>query len=60
MLMTSWIPLCFPVVLDEATSALSEETEELMYIKMQALGITFMSICHRSALMKVKNLLTMS
>ncbi len=40
-------------VLDEVTSALSEESEEFFYTKMQDLGITFMSIGHRSTLKKV-------
>ena len=41
------------LVLDEVTSALSEESEELLYNKMQDLSITFMSIGHRSTLKKV-------
>lgn len=42
-------------VLDEATSALSEDTEDLFYTTLHQLGITVMSVGHRSTLKKVIN-----
>ena len=42
-------------VLDEATSALSEETEHCFYTTLHQLGVTIMSIGHRSTLKKVRN-----
>ena len=40
-------------VLDEATSALSEDTEDHFYTTVQRLGITVLSVGHRSSLKKV-------
>jgi len=47
----------YVLVLDEVTSALSEDSEEILYQKMMNFGITFMSIGHRSTLMKVRRFL---
>ena len=41
------------VVLDEATSSLSEEDESYFYSLLQEMGITFLSIGHRSTIKKV-------
>jgi ABC-type uncharacterized transport system fused permease/ATPase subunit len=41
-------------VLDEATSALSEETEHYFYTTLYQLGVTIMSVGHRSTLKKVR------
>lgn len=40
-------------VLDEATSALTEEAEEQMYTACKQLGMTLISLGHRSSLKKV-------
>ena len=40
-------------VLDEATSALSEGNEEDMYSAMREMGITAITVGHRSSLKKV-------
>ena len=46
-------PMC--AVLDESTSAMSEMNEEHMYTTMKHLGITYLSIGHRSTLQKVNS-----
>lgn len=43
---------CFPV-LDEATSALTEEAEAQLYRTCKQLGMTLVSLGHRSSLVKV-------
>ena len=54
-----WFAVCSflccatPPVLDEATSALSETNEQHMYSTLKMLGITYMSIGHRSSLKQV-------
>lgn len=45
--------VCSYAVLDEATSALSEETEHCFYTTLHQLGMTVMSVGHRSTLKKV-------
>jgi putative ATP-binding cassette transporter len=40
------------VILDEATSALDMENEERLYQELQKMGTTFISVGHRSSLMK--------
>lgn len=42
---------CFPV-LDEATSALTEEAEAQLYRTCKQLGMTLVSLGHRSSLVK--------
>jgi len=44
---------CTCIVLDEASSFLSEKLELEFYSKLQELGITFLSVGHRSSLNKV-------
>lgn len=39
-------------ILDEATSALDLKNEELLYLKLQQTSITFISVGHRSTLLK--------
>ena len=39
-------------ILDEATSALDVENEELLYQRLQATGMTFLSVGHRPSLVK--------
>ena len=41
------------LVLDEASCALSEANEHIFYTSLQQLGITVMSVGHRSSLRKV-------
>ena len=47
------IILHYHTVLDEATSSLSEEDELHFYSSLQQLGITVLSIGHRSTLQEV-------
>ena len=53
----SCILLILCAVLDEATSALSEETEHYFYTTLHQLGVTVMSVGHRSTLKKVRHCL---
>ncbi len=41
------------IVLDEATCALSEESEEHFYKSLKEMGITVLSVGHRTSLKKV-------
>lgn len=50
-----YMPLYSCAVLDEATSALSEETEHYLYTTLHQLGVTVMSVGHRSTLKKVRH-----
>jgi ABC-type uncharacterized transport system fused permease/ATPase subunit len=43
------------IVLDEATSALDDTTEAAMYGLLGALGVTYISVGHRSTLLKFHN-----
>ena len=45
--------ICFCAVLDEATSALTEEAEGQLYRTCKKLGMTLVSLGHRSSLEKV-------
>lgn len=49
-----YVPLYSCAVLDEATSALSEDTEYYLYTTLHHLGVTVMSVGHRSTLKKVR------
>lgn len=42
-------------VLDEATCALSEEAEHQFYTSLRLVGVTVMSVGHRSSLKKVSS-----
>ena len=48
---TIWYLCCS--VLDEATCALSEETEHQFYTSLKLMGVTVMSVGHRSSIRKV-------
>lgn len=43
------------IVLDEATSALDDVTEAAMYGLLGTLGVTYISVGHRSTLLKFHN-----
>lgn len=45
--------LLLAAVLDEATSSLSEEDESYFYCLLQEMGITFLSVGHRSTIKQV-------
>lgn len=50
-----FLALIFSSVLDEATSALTEEAEAQLYRTCKQLGMTLISLGHRSSLEKVED-----
>ncbi|CAM9814848.1 unnamed protein product, partial [Choristocarpus tenellus] len=43
----------FLAFLDESTSALTEEAEQEVYVALEAIGVTVVSVGHRSSLHKL-------